>query len=192
MPPKAKFTKEEIIQAAISIVERVGADALTARSLASALGSSARPIFTVFTGMNEVNDAVCAYAKAVYAEYVNDGLREDKAFRGVGKAYIRFAAARPRLFQLLFMRERGDLPDQNSILVGIEEHYKEILQSITREYSVDDNTAARLYFHIWVYSHGLAVLLATRVCAISEEEIESNLTRVFRALYLRHKNGETL
>ena len=192
MPPKAKFTKEEIIQAAISIVERDGADALTARSLASALGSSARPIFTVFSGMNEVNDAVCTYAKAVYAEYVNSGLREEKAFRGVGKAYIRFAAERPRLFQLLFMREQSRLPDQNSILVGIEEHYTEILHSITQEYGVDDDTAARLYFHIWVYSHGLAVLLATRMCAFSAEEITKNLTEVFRALVIKTKSEEVL
>ncbi len=192
MPPKAKFTKEEMIQAAISIVERDGSDALTARSLASALGSSARPIFTVFSGMNEVNDAVCAYANAVYGDYVRNGLREEKAFRGVGKAYIRFAAERPRLFQLLVMREQNKLPDQSSILVGIEEHYREILHSITEEYGVDENTANSLYFHIWVYSHGLAVLIATRMCTFSAEDITKNITEVFRALVKKVKTEGTL
>ena len=48
MPPKSKFTEEEIISAALAIVERDGIDGLTARELGKSLGSSARPIFTVY------------------------------------------------------------------------------------------------------------------------------------------------
>ena len=47
MPPKAKFTKEEITEAALNIVQTNGFEALTARELGTRLGSSARPIFTV-------------------------------------------------------------------------------------------------------------------------------------------------
>ena len=48
MPPKPKFTREEIVQTALDIVSRKGVEALTAKELGDALGSSARPIFTVF------------------------------------------------------------------------------------------------------------------------------------------------
>ena len=51
MPPKAKFTKKEIIEASMSIVQKDGFPALTARALGARLGSSARPIFTVFSSM---------------------------------------------------------------------------------------------------------------------------------------------
>ena len=54
MPPKAKFSREEIIDAAINIVREDGFDALTSRALGKKLGSSARPIFTVFQNMEEV------------------------------------------------------------------------------------------------------------------------------------------
>lgn len=54
MPPKAKFTKEEIVEAALGIAHESGFDALTARTLGERLGSSARPIFTVFKSMDEV------------------------------------------------------------------------------------------------------------------------------------------
>ncbi len=47
MPPKAKFTKEQVISAALDVVESEGADALTARKLGEKLGSSARPVFRV-------------------------------------------------------------------------------------------------------------------------------------------------
>ncbi len=54
MPPKAKFDKDEIMKTALSIVENDGMDALTARTLGQRLGSSARPIFTIFKNMDEV------------------------------------------------------------------------------------------------------------------------------------------
>ena len=97
MPPKAKFTREEIIKAAVRIVETEGAEALTARNLGAKLGSSARPVFTVFQNMSEVFTEVDAYARGVYAGYVNAGLEEALPFKGVGENYIRFAAERPKI-----------------------------------------------------------------------------------------------
>ena len=58
MPPKPKFSKEEIIAAALDLVRAKGMEGLTARELGQRLGSSARPIFTVFSSMEEVQDAV--------------------------------------------------------------------------------------------------------------------------------------
>ena len=63
MPPKAKFSREEIIDAAINIVREDGFDALTSRALGTKLGSSARPIFTVFQNMEEVQQVVIITAK---------------------------------------------------------------------------------------------------------------------------------
>ena len=53
MPPKPKFTRDEIVQAALTIVSEKGVEALTAKELGDALGASARPIFTVFASMKE-------------------------------------------------------------------------------------------------------------------------------------------
>ena len=40
MPPKPKFTVEEVLDAALAIVRESGEEALTARSLGTALNSS--------------------------------------------------------------------------------------------------------------------------------------------------------
>ena len=126
MPPKAKFTREEIIKAAVRIVETDGAEALTARNLGAKLGSSARPVFTVFENMSEVFTEVDAYARGVYAGYVNAGLEEALPFKGVGENYIRFAAERPKLFALLFMKEKERIPDAHCVLEDIEDSYEKI------------------------------------------------------------------
>ena len=48
MPPRAKYTREEITEIALGIVTENGAEMLNARSLAEAMGTSTRPIFTAF------------------------------------------------------------------------------------------------------------------------------------------------
>ncbi|MCI9133752.1 MAG: WHG domain-containing protein [Lachnospiraceae bacterium] len=182
MPPRAKFTREEIVQAALSLVRENGMEALTARSLGIRLASSARPIFTVFQSMEEVQQAVLNSAKKLYREYVGRGLEERLAFKGVGKQYILFSAEEPKLFQLLFMTEQAQIPDLENVLPLIDESYGQILSSIQEEYGVERGEAERLYHHLWIYTHGIAALCATGMCRFTGEEISKMMTEVFVSL----------
>ena len=74
MPPKPKFTRDEIVQAALTIVSEKGIEALTAKELGDALGASARPIFTVFATMKEVQDAVREAAMRRFESYAEQKL----------------------------------------------------------------------------------------------------------------------
>lgn len=182
MPPKAKFSKEEIIQAALSIVREDGMPALTARALGAKLSSSARPIFTVFQSMEEVQQCVLEKARARYKEYVEKGLSEPNAFKGVGLQYILFAVKEPKLFQLLFMTERDCVPALDGILPQIDESYHKILQSIIDSYGLEPAEAEILYRHLWIYTHGIAALCATKMCRFSDGELNGMLTDVFVSL----------
>lgn len=187
MPPKAKFTREQIVKAALDIVERDGSDALTARALGQELKSSARPIFTDFDSMDEVRAAAVAAAKSVYAEYVARGLAETLAFKGVGTEYIRFAAEKPKLFRLLFMSERDGATDVNTVLGAIDDSAPAILQSVIDGYSLDRDAAERLYLHLWLYAHGIAALIATGVCEFTAGDISDMLTSVFVGMLARER-----
>lgn len=182
MPPKAKFTKEEITEAAFNIVRAEGLEVLTSRELGLRLGSSARPIFTVFKNMEEVQQAVVESAKALYKEYVNKGLRSEHPFKGVGTQYILFSVNEPKLFQLLFMTERPQIPDLSGVLPLIEESYDEILLSIQDTYGISELLAEKLYHHLWIYTHGIATLCATRTCSFTGAEISSMITEVFTSI----------
>lgn len=187
MPPKAKFTKQEILNAAMAIVRRNGFSALTARALGDELNSSSRPIFTAFSGMDEVLSSVVAEAKAIYKSYIEKGLKEQIAFRGVGAAYVKFAASEPELFKLLFMKSQPKIQSTATILADIDESYEKILNSITSNYGLDRNTAENVYLHLWIYTHGIATLIATGVCTFSPEEITAKLTEIFKSL-IKSKN----
>lgn len=182
MPPKAKFTREQIVSVALRLTEREGASALTARTLGRELGSSARPVFTVFDGMDEVQAAVKAAAQSLYAGYVENGLRESIAFKGVGTAYIKFAAEHTELFKLLFMSGRGEAVIAG-VLDAIDGCAEKIRGSIIEGYGVSRDIAEKLYVHLWIYTHGIATLIATGVCKFSEGEISEMMTVVFKGVF---------
>lgn len=182
MPPKAKFTKEEITKTALDIVKTDGFEALTSRELGTRLGSSARPIFTVFKNMEEVEQSVIQSAKILYKEYVNKGLAEEHPFKGVGTQYILFSINEPKLFQLLFMRGQVQMPDLSDVLLLIEESYWEISLSIQEDYGINEQLSEKLYRHLWIYTHGIATLCATKMCRFTGDEISSMITEVFTSL----------
>lgn len=190
MPPKAKFTKEEIVTVALEIVGEGGMEALTARNLGKHLGSSSCPVFTVFVSMEEVKEQVLSAIKERYEAYVKKGLAEKPAFKGVGLQYILFARKEPKFFQILFMTEQEEILEFSDVLPQLDESYDKILASIQEEYGVSAKDADKLYRHLWVYTHGIATLCATKMCRFREEEINEMLTEVFASL-LRKIKGES-
>lgn len=190
MPPKAKFIKEEIISAAFGIVKRDGMDALTARALGEELGSSPRPIFTVFNSMEEVQAAVVSAARSLYAQYQDEGLDGKNPFKGSGVGYLKFAAEEPKLFQMLFMSERETVLNTYNVLGEIDEYSEKIIKSVEETYGFSTETAQEIYFHAWIYTHGIASLIATNVCNFNDEEISRMLDTVVGSVIKKYKTEE--
>lgn len=189
MPAKMKYTKEQIIDAALNVVREKGATALSARALAKKLGTSPQPIFSYFDNMNEVQSEMLKAAKAKYAGYVKKGLEQDLAFKGVGTQYILFAIQDPKLFQLLFMSEQPQKPAVANVLPVIDDNYNEILLSVQNGYGLSEDEAEHLYRHLWIYTHGIAVLCATNMCVFTVDEISKMMTEVFRGTLNEIKGG---
>ena len=105
MPPKAKYTREEIINKAFEMTRKKGIDAVVARELGKELGTSSSPIFTAFKNMEELQNEVRKVAMREFEAYVHDAVNYTPAFKYVGIKMIEFAMKEPKLFQLLYMRE---------------------------------------------------------------------------------------
>lgn len=108
MPPACRFTREQIVAAALAITRERGFDAVTARAIADTLHSSSKVIFSAFSGMDDLLAATIDAADAQYRAYSADFVRNsaDPPYKAVGTAYIRFARNEPNLFHLLYMRDR--------------------------------------------------------------------------------------
>jgi AcrR family transcriptional regulator len=57
MPPKPKFTKEQIVAAALDVIRDNSVEAITAQKMGKQLGTSTRPMFTYFDTVEELRQA---------------------------------------------------------------------------------------------------------------------------------------
>ncbi len=190
MPPKPKFTKDEIVNAALKLVSKRGSDALTARELGAALGSSARPIFTVFDSMEELQNEVREAALKRFESYVDRSNTDIPLFKQVGMQMVLFGAREPKLYQLLFMRENKDVESFDDLFNKLGTAATESIEILCGEYGLTLPQAKLLFENIWVYTFGLGTLCATRVCEFTDEELGNMLTTEFNALLLLVKSGK--
>lgn len=189
MPPKVKFTREQIIDAAIGIVRKNGISTLTARELGAALGVTAKPIFTAFENMDEVKSEVVARAKQIYDENQKDFINYKPAFKRHGMQTINFAQSEPKLFQLLFMSEEKNNLTFHQAMFEMMGNIDDVLDVIKTDYSLNEEDAKKLFDLLWIQVYGICVLSAQGVCYFTEEEISDILSTVFIGILTVIKSG---
>ncbi len=185
MPPKFKFTRDEMISAALNITRRNGLTGLTARALAAELGCSVKPVFGLFKNMEEVHQEVFSSAYKLYQSYLREDMAEGKypPYKASGMAYIRFAKEERELFKLLFMRDRSQ--------EKIEENREEIrplLDLIKQNLGLGEEDAYLFHLELWVYVHGIATMIATSYLDWDDEFVSRVLTDAYMGL--KHRYSE--
>lgn len=193
MPPKPKFTREEMVEAALELVARRGAEALTARELGAALGSSARPIFTVFRSMDELQQAVREAAMRRFEQFVRQPVPDMPVFKQVGMQMVRFAIEESKLYQLLFMQENQSAASFDDVFGALGPTAQTCIELLQAQYDLSQPDARRLFENVWIYTFGVGALCATRVCRFCEEALGQMLTTEFQAMlrFVQAQNGKT-
>ena len=185
MPPKPKFTREELVQAALSLTREGGLELAVARNLGKKLNTAPSTIFTHFDSVEEIRQAVIDAARELYNGYVEEGLNMVPPMKGFGVQYIRFAMEEPNLYSSLFMKKRNDFKYVDFIIN--EGHYERIIATAEENFSLERKQAELLYHNMWAYAHGIAVMSATGVCNFSLEEISQMLGIACRSFLLGMK-----
>ena len=190
MPPKAKFTKEQITKAALGVVSEKGAQALTAKELGAALGTSTTPIFTVFHSMQEVQDAVMLAAMERFEEYAHKAAHLGPVFKQIGMQMILFAKEEPKLYQLIFMSSISEAQTFDDIYAHLGSLADECLNVLQKDYDLSKDNAKTLFEHVWIHTFGIGALCATGMCDFSHEQIAQMLTQDFTAMMMLMKSGK--
>ncbi len=187
MPPKFKFTREQVITAALNVTRKNGIAGLTARGLAAELGSSAKPIFGLFQNMEEVQREVIGAANMLYQSYIQRGMADGKypPYKASGIAYIQFAKEERELFKLLFMRDRtGEKIEEN------REEIRPILSIIMKNLGLNEDEAFLFHLELWLYVHGIATMIVTNYLDWDTEFIDKALTDAYEGLKYRYTGGK--
>lgn len=183
MPPKCKFTREEIIQSALEITRENGISSVTARAVGANLKSSSKVIFSLFQNMEELQGEVIIAANVLYQAFLREDMASGKypPYKASGMSYIRFAKEERELFKLLFMRDRSGeaIPDNF-------EEIAPIIEIIQRNTGLSKQEASIFHLEMWVCVHGIAVMTATSYLELDEETISRMLTDAYMGLKERY------
>lgn len=184
MPPKIKITKEDIVNAATTIVRKNGASAINARTIASVLDCSTQPVFSNFATMDELRLAVVEKADKICAEYIRREIESGKfpIYKASGMSYIRFAKEEKELFKLLYMRDRTNETISRPSELG--DKMESVVQSNTGLNSAD---AKLFHLEMWAFVHGIAVMFATGFLDLDWELVSKMLTDSYQGLKKQYK-----
>lgn len=189
MPPKAKYTRQEIAAAALEIIKEDGVSALTARALGKRLGSSASPVFTVFQSMEEVKWAARELALKEFEAYTADFPDYSPAFKRIGMQMVSYAIHEPELFKLLFMQEYPERQSFDSAIANLGSMSDTCTALIRRDYAMTEAQARLLFEQMWIYTFGIGALCAMKVCDFTEAEIAERLGLTFAGMVQVLKSG---
>ena len=182
MPPRPKFTKEELIQAALELTREGGLEMVVARNLGKKLNTAPSTVFTHFDSVEEIRQAVIEAAREIYNGYVEEGLQMVPPMKGFAVQYIRFAMEESNLYSVLFMNKREGFRYVDFIIN--EGHYEKIITAAENDFSLNREQAEFVYHNMWAYAHGIAVMSATGVCDFSLEEISQMLGMACRSFLI--------
>lgn len=170
MPPIPQLTREQILDKAFDMTRGIGFENLTARGLAQALGCSTQPIFRLFGSMNGLKHALYDKTRKFFETHMAEPMEGTPMFLSMGLRYVELARKESHLFRLLCMSDCFHLDS---------------LFDLTRGVKLQD---PKLFAKVWIFTHGIASIVATNSTAISEDEIRALLIEAYTA-FLRMVNS---
>ena len=175
MPPKTKFDKEKILEAAFEIARQKGLSGITARSVAQYLGCSVAPIYGHFNTINDLVAAVCMHVFRLSEEMLSRQ-EGDNLFEKIGKASLEFARKYPVFLYELVVKK-------NPYMASYEAVENKMLKALAKDRSMpglskDEQKA--LLLKMKIFQTGSAVMIANEDVPpwITEKALEELLLEV--------------
>ncbi len=184
MPAKKRVNRGDIVETAFKLVRESSSVALSARSVAVALGCSTQPIFSCFDGMDALNAAVLERAWQFWLDRTATDMAAGRypPYKASGMSYITFAAQEPHLFRLLFMRDRRNEKQKDGVT-----HPQSVIRAVMERTGMREEAAQRFHDEMWVFVHGLAVMAATGFAAFDEAAASEMLSDIYCGLIKQYE-----
>lgn len=189
MSKEVKITKDMILEAAFDIVREKGLEEVSNRTIAKRLECSIRPIYYQFNNSDELKKELYNKIEKYFYKYIMDNMIDNiPYYRQVGINYIKFAREEKNFFKILFMSKSDYLPE--GFVSKSEDDFKEISKLIKMSTKLNDDDIKSFHIKMWMFTHGIATLLATDTVLLTEEQISNLLSSQFQALMLLEENPD--
>ncbi len=161
MPPKTKFTRDDIIDAAFRLMDGNGAVegiiGLSTWKIAEKKKSSVQPIYSHFNSINDLKFVLAVKARDILRSYVHRKYT-GTAYLDLWIGEVFFAQEHPNLYFALFL-ERNDYED---IFFEVNKESFHIFSHDPNTIDMPDTYIQSFYRHMQVYTYGMAVMKINR------------------------------
>lgn len=181
--PKAKISREMIVDAAFEVARSDGAENVNARTVAENLGCSTQPVMYHFARIEDLKRAVYEKADRFHTEYLmNIEGFENGVMLGIGLNYIRFAIQEPHLFRFLF---QSGFSVGNSLPEIIDsDDIKPLLAMMSGAMETTLEQTKKVFVTIAMFAHGYASIIANSSLEYDEALAAEQLERAYRGAVL--------
>ena len=167
MPPKQRFSREDVVDAAFAVVRREGWPGLSARAIAKELNSSTRPIYDHLESMKHIEDEVVKKALACFVDFISRDRTGDK-WLDQALGYVMFADREKHLFRCI--NDEKHIPAQKKFA---REHWDRLgdqLSGDPRFKGLSREEKNRVRVARWFMLHGLSFLISNGWFSLPEGE----------------------
>ena len=173
MPKAASITKDMILEAAFELSRSEGFHTLSARSIAKRAKCSTQPIFWLYENMDVLKQEV----KQKIVDYLGDQIKNyhktGDPFLDMGLGYVKVAYTESLLFKAIYIDNILNISMEDIIP---EPQLVEVVKKGNYKSEVSDDEANDIATLSWIFVHGLASLVATKLMEYDEEKIMAILT----------------
>lgn len=180
MAGKSIIDKETLLKVALKMVDEEGLDCINARSLASAAGISTKPIYRIYTSLDDLKKDVNEIIKKEYDEFIMKRVDNKNALITVCVAYIEFAQMRKNYFRSMFLSNNLNWTSVNDVLN--EKWNQSTIINLVNKHGLSFDEAKNLFMHVWLYANGLATLIASNELTINNKEILIRIVKIYKEL----------
>ncbi len=182
MPPKAKITKDMIINAAVEVAKQSGHEKINARTVSEQLNCSTQPVMYHFSTIDAMKREAYAQVDHLHTEYLMTGSPEQDPILGIGLNYIRFAVEEPQLFRFLF---QSGYAEENSLLEMIDsEELIPVLAAMQEGAGLSMEKTKQVFLTVALFAHGYASIIANNGLEYDEELIAKHLEQAWNGAFL--------
>lgn len=189
MPPRAKITKEMIVDAAFEVARESGVENVNARTVSQKLGCSTQPVMWHFKTIADIKKAAYEKADGFHTEYILN-IHSNDPMKDIGLNYIRFAATEKNLFRFIFQSDEFSGKSLSDLIDGAE--FMPIYEILSQETHTDTEKAKKIFKSLFLYVHGYASMLANNAMQYDEEEMSVDLEQIFEGAVYAAKKGSKL
>ncbi|RSK25838.1 TetR/AcrR family transcriptional regulator [Bacillus sp. HMF5848] len=169
MPPKKRFTKEQIVDAAFHIAKIDGLDSISIRKIAEKLGSSIAPIYVNFSDVDELKREVIKKVIVLSHAMIHEENSGD-LFRDIGAASLRFAKEYNALFNDLIMKQNEYIHDYND---EIGNDLILLMRKSSDLKGFSDEELRMILSKMKIFQTGLSIMIANNILPSTVDEKES-------------------